>query len=65
MTIQVHTTHGLVDRDSLTVTDIVSEDDNSRTLATEWHLGEELVRRDVHVAIFRGQALSGEAAQMG
>ena len=61
---QVHTIKGLVDRDLLAVTDIVTEDDNSRTIATEWHLDGELVKRDVHVSILRGQVLAGEAAAL-
>jgi hypothetical protein len=61
---QVHTIKGLIDRDRLTVTDIVSEDDNSRAIATEWFLDGELVRRDVAVSILRGQALAGEQAEM-
>jgi hypothetical protein len=44
---KVHTTKGLIDRDLLTVKDIVSEDENSRAVATEWFLDGELVRRDV------------------
>ena len=62
--VQVHTIHGLVDRDRLQVTDVVTEDDNSRAIATEWHLDGELVRRDVHVIILRGQTLAGAQAEM-
>lgn len=61
---QVHTTKGLIDRDKLTVKDIVSEEDNARVVATEWFLGDELVRRDVAVSILRGQAVAGEQAEM-
>jgi hypothetical protein len=61
---KVHTIKGLIDRDLLTVNDIVSEDDNSRAVATEWFLDGELVRRDVAVSILRGQALAGEQAEM-
>lgn len=62
--VQVHTIKGLVDRDLLEVTDIVTEDDNSRAVATEWRLDGEVVRRDVAVSILRGQALAGEQAEM-
>lgn len=61
---QVHTIKGLIDRDLLTVMDIVTEDDNNRTVATEWHLDGELVKRDVHVIILRGQVLAGAAAEL-
>ena len=61
---KVHTIHGLIDRDRLTVTDIVSEEENSRAIATEWHLDGELVRRDVAVSILQGQALFGEQAEL-
>jgi hypothetical protein len=62
--VQVHTIKGLIDRDKLTVEDIVSEDENSRAIATEYRLDGELVRRDVAVSILRGQALAGEQAEM-
>jgi hypothetical protein len=61
---KVHTTKGLVDRDRLTVKDIISEDENSRAVATEWFLDGEMVRRDVAVSILSGLALAGEQAEM-
>lgn len=61
---QVHTTKGLIDRDRLTVTDIASEEDNARIVATEWHLDGELVRRDVAVSILSGQAVFGEQSEL-
>lgn len=60
----VHTTKGLIERERLTVSDIVTEGDNDRAVATEWHLDGELVRRDVAVSILRGHALSGEQAEI-
>lgn len=60
----VHTTHGLLERDLLTVSDIVSDEENARVTATEWRLGDELVRRDVHVNLLRGLPLSGEQGQV-
>lgn len=57
---KVHTTRGLIDRDRLIPTDIVSDEDNARVTATEWHLDGELVRRDVNVNILAGLALCGE-----
>lgn len=61
---QVHTTKGLVDRDQLRVQDIIQEDGNSRAIATEWYLGDELVRRDVAVSLFRGLDLGAQQEQM-
>jgi hypothetical protein len=60
----VHTIKGLIERDRLVVTDVINEDDNSRAVATEWHLDGELVRRDVAVSILQGQALLGEQADL-
>ena len=57
---QVYTIKGVVDRDSLTVKDIITEEGNARTTATEWFMGDELVRRDVHVNILVGQSCDGE-----
>lgn len=57
---QVYTTKGLVERDQLSVKDVFEEHDNARVHATEWFLGDELVRRDVNVNILRGLSLAGE-----
>ena len=57
---KVHTIKGMVDRERLIASDIVTEEDNARVIATEWHLDGELVRRDVAVSILRGHALCGE-----
>lgn len=56
----VYTNLGLVERDRLTVTDIVTEEDNARVIATEWRMGDELVRRDVSVNILRGLLIGAE-----
>jgi hypothetical protein len=61
---QVHTIKGLIDRDRLTVEDIVSEDENSRAIATEYRLDGELVRRDAWVSILSGQAIFGETQEV-
>lgn len=53
---------GLADRSQLIATDIVTEDGNSRVVATEWHCNGELVRRDVWVNSFRGLEMNGKAA---
>jgi hypothetical protein len=60
----VNTTKGLIARDRLTATDVVSEEPNARVIATEWCLDGELVRRDVAVSILQGQALFGEQAEI-
>lgn len=57
---QVWTTKGLIDRGRLVVTDIINEEDNARSIATEWHLNGELVRRDVAVSILRSLDVAGE-----
>jgi hypothetical protein len=56
----VYTTKGLVERDLLTVKDIVTEGPNDRSTATEWYMGDELVRRDAHVNLFAPPAMSAE-----
>ena len=61
---QVHTTKGLIDRGQLMVKDIVTEEENARVVATEWFLGDELVRRDVAVAVLQGQAIFGDQAEI-
>lgn len=61
---KVHTTRGLIARERLIATDIISEEDNARVIATEWHLDGELVRRDVAVSILQGHALCGEQAEL-
>lgn len=61
---QVQTTKGLIDRDLLYVKDVVSDEPNARVIATEWFLGDELVRRDVAVSILSGHALAGEQAEI-
>lgn len=60
----VHTTKGLIERDRLVATDIITEGANDRAIATEWHLDGELVRRDVAVSILSGQAVFGEQAEL-
>lgn len=61
---QVHTTKGLIDRDQLTVKDIVSDEPNARVVATEWFLDGEMVRRDVAVSILSGLAVFSEQAEL-
>jgi hypothetical protein len=61
----VQTIKGFIERDLLTVRDIISEDDNSRAVATEWFLDGEMVRRDVAVSILRGHELAGAVQEIG
>lgn len=58
---KVLTTKGMIEYGELTVNDIVEVADNHRKIATEYHLGGELVRRDVVVNIFR--PLTSELAE--
>lgn len=60
MTVKVQTINGLVDRSELQATDIISEEENARVTATEWHHNGELVRRDVNVNILRGLDIASE-----
>jgi hypothetical protein len=61
----VYTTKGLIERERLVATDIITEEDNARVVATEWFLDGEQVRRDVHVSILRGLELTGQQAALG
>jgi len=60
----IKTTEGLLEVESLTVKDIINMEDNARVTATEWYLGEKLVRRDVHVNILNGLSFKGEQATL-
>jgi len=61
----VDTIKGPIERDLLTVEECITEDDNTRCIATEWRLEGELVKRDVHVIVKRGLAAGGQQAQLG
>jgi hypothetical protein len=61
----IHTTKGMVERDQLAVKDIVEEHENARVTATEWYMGDELVRRDVNVNILRGLQMGAEQESVG
>ena len=62
---KVQTTKGLIDRAELTVNEIVDEDDSARYVATEWYLGNELVRRDAWVNMKQGITMKVEGANLG
>lgn len=57
---KIYTTKGLVELDQLTVADVVTMEDNARVTATEWRMGDELVRRDVHVNMLRQLEMGAE-----
>lgn len=57
---KVSTSLGLIDRIKLDVNDIVTNEANSRTTATEWYLNGTLVRRDVWVNLLNGMDLNGQ-----
>jgi len=57
---KIHTTRGLIELEQLDVRDHVEYHDNARVIATEWFLGDEMVRRDVWASVLRG--LSTEVA---
>jgi hypothetical protein len=50
---KVLTTRGLVERSALTVKDVVTESETARTVATEYYLGEKLVKRSVWIDIWQ------------
>jgi hypothetical protein len=58
--VKIYTTKGLVEFDQLTVADVVTMEENARVIATEWRLGEELVRRDVYVNMLRQLEMGAE-----
>ena len=60
----VLTSKGLIERDRLVVKDIITEEENSRAIATEWFLDGELVKRDATVTIFSGLAMLGEQSPL-
>lgn len=60
----IHTTKGLVERNLLEVKDITTEEENARVTATEWYMGDELVRRDVNVNILRGLSINTDQGEL-
>ena len=61
---KVLTTKGLVDMDQLAVRDVVEIGDNHRKVASEFYLGDELVRRDVAVSLLRPVELVAEEGRI-
>lgn len=60
----VQTTKGLIDSDELTRKYSMTLNDTAHTVATEWYLGDELVRRDVHVSVLRGLPVHSTAGKV-
>lgn len=60
----IYTAKGLLPLSQLTVSDHITLDDNARVTATEWRMGDELVRRDVHVNLLRGLSMDGQQATL-
>ncbi len=56
---QVYTKLGLLPRQSLTVQDVMAEDEKARYIQTKWFYNGELVRQDAWVNLKKG--LSSEA----
>ena len=50
----VETAKGFIDRTELRIVDVVTENDDCRKIETQFLLGNELVRQDVTVSMFRG-----------
>lgn len=61
----VHTIKGPIERALLSVEDLVTEENGTRVIATEWRHEGELVKRDVHVSILRGQPVFGDQKELG
>jgi hypothetical protein len=61
----VYTKNGLIPREKLEVKDIIEEVGNARTIATEWYLNGELVRRDAWANVYDAQSFSGEQPKIG
>lgn len=61
----VHTTLGPIPRSQLTVKDVVAEDGQGRTVATEWYYQGQMVRRSVWLDLYMPLALSGERKDEG
>jgi hypothetical protein len=62
---KVFTTQGLVEMDALTVRDVVELEGNHRKVATEFYLGDELVRRDVAVSILAPPGVNITQGEIG
>lgn len=62
---KVLTTKGPVEFDALSVRDVVEVCDNTRKVASEFYLGDELVRRDVAVSMLMPIETQAEHGRMG
>ncbi len=62
---KVYTTKGILDSKDLTIKDIITINDTARVIATEWYLGDEMVRRDVSVSLLVGLEMGSEQGVVG
>jgi hypothetical protein len=60
----IQTTHGDLDEALLTRREGQDEDDNACATWVEYRLGEEIVRRDVHITMKRGLFSAAVAADL-
>lgn len=61
---QVMTTKGPLELDALRVVDVIEVTENSRKIATEYYLGDELVRRDVAASMLMPLSMTGTPGEM-
>lgn len=61
----INTTKGPMDENDLEKKVEVIDNDNERTTAIEYYLGDELVHRSVHVHLKRNVMLEGIAQMIG
>lgn len=60
----VFTIKGLIPRDLLEVKDVITETENSRSVATEWYYMGELVRRSCATEILAPPDIAGEQPKL-
>ena len=60
----VQTAKGLIEMEKLVVNQSLTTEDNAMVTVTEWYLGDELVRRDVHVNILRSVPVFSEQGEV-
>ncbi len=56
----IDTTKGPIPEDQLEVKEIRTSGENDESIAREWYLAGELVRRDAWVTLLHGQSVTGE-----
>lgn len=58
---KVDTAKGQIERSEMRVENVVRENEDARVTATEWYLGDELVRRDVWVNALRALNIGADS----